>query len=98
MIAMPKSELPTSKRKFGSTTLTPDEAREVGREKRAEIAKAQAEAKAEAEANRESGVDKIATTIPSAGEILPPISVKIAWRHLKLRWKRQQAIYYLFLL
>jgi hypothetical protein len=59
--AMPKSEISTSKRKFGSTTLTPDEAREVGSEKRAEIAKAQAEAKVEAEANRESGVDKIAT-------------------------------------
>jgi hypothetical protein len=40
----------------------------------------------------------VLASIPSAGEILPPISVKIAWRRLKLRLKRQRAIYYLFLL
>ena len=43
MVAIPESELPSKRRKLGST-LTPDEARELGRRKRAEIAKAQAEA------------------------------------------------------
>ncbi|KPI38631.1 Ribosome assembly protein 1 [Cyphellophora attinorum] len=43
MVAIPESELPSKRRKLGST-LTPDEARELARKKRAEIAKAQAEA------------------------------------------------------
>ncbi len=43
MVAIPESELPNRRRKLGST-LTPDEARELARRKRAEIAKAQAEA------------------------------------------------------
>ena len=43
MVAIPESELPNKRRKVGST-LTPDEARELARRKRAEIAKAQAEA------------------------------------------------------
>lgn len=43
MVAIPESELPSKRRKLG-TTLTADEARELGRKKRAEIAKAQAEA------------------------------------------------------
>ena len=43
MVAIPESELPSKRRKLG-TTLTADEARELARKKRAEIAKAQAEA------------------------------------------------------
>ncbi|KAL9623455.1 MAG: hypothetical protein Q9160_002348 [Pyrenula sp. 1 TL-2023] len=43
MVAIPESELPTNKRRNGST-LTAEEARELARRKRAEIAKAQAEA------------------------------------------------------
>lgn len=43
MIAIPESELPANKRRHGST-LTAEEARELARRKRAEIAKAQAEA------------------------------------------------------
>jgi len=52
MVAIPESELPTKRRKAG-TTLTADEARELGRRKRAAIAKAQAEA------NATSGVEDI---------------------------------------
>lgn len=54
MVAIPESELPTNKRRGAGTTLTADEARELGRRKRAEIAKAQAEA------NGENAVDTIA--------------------------------------
>lgn len=43
MVAIPESELPNKRRKLGSS-LTPDEARDLARRKRAEIAKAQAEA------------------------------------------------------
>lgn len=43
MVAIPESELPSKRRKLG-TTLTADEARELARKKRAEIAKTQAEA------------------------------------------------------
>lgn len=43
MVAIPESELPNKRRKLGSM-LTADEARELARRKRAEIAKAQAEA------------------------------------------------------
>lgn len=43
MVAIPESELPTNKRRVGYT-LTAEEAREMARKKRAEIAKAQAEA------------------------------------------------------
>lgn len=43
MVAIPESELPTKRRRAGAT-LTADEARELARKKRAEIAKAQAEA------------------------------------------------------
>ena len=43
MVAIPESELPANKKRVG-TTLTPEEAREIARRKRAEIAKAQAEA------------------------------------------------------
>ena len=43
MVAIPESELPSKKRRAG-TALTAEEARELGRKKRAEIAKAQAEA------------------------------------------------------
>ena len=41
MVSVPESELPENKRKGGST-LSPDEAREMARRKRAEIARAQA--------------------------------------------------------
>ncbi len=53
MVAIPESELPTKRRKLG-TTLTADEARDLARRKRAEIAKAQAEAEGT------TGVDGIA--------------------------------------
>ena len=43
MVAIPESEIPKEKQKNG-TTLSPDEAREMARRKRGEIAKAQAEA------------------------------------------------------
>ena len=43
MVSVPASELPQNKRKAGST-MTPEEARELARKKRAEIAKAQAAA------------------------------------------------------
>jgi len=43
MVAIPESELPSKRRKLGAT-LTADEARELAREKRAQIARAQAEA------------------------------------------------------
>ena len=43
MVAVPESELPSKRRKLG-TALTADEARELARKKRAEIAKTQAEA------------------------------------------------------
>lgn len=50
MVAIPESELPSKRRKLG-TTLTADEARELARQKRAEIAKAQAEAEGPATVN-----------------------------------------------
>ncbi|KIV87820.1 hypothetical protein PV11_03340 [Exophiala sideris] len=50
MVAIPESELPSKRRKLG-TTLTADEARELARQKRAEIAKAQAEAEGAATVN-----------------------------------------------
>ena len=43
MVAIPESELPSKKRRPG-TTLTPEDARELGRQKRAEIEKARAAA------------------------------------------------------
>lgn len=52
MVAIPESELPSKRRKLGAT-LTADEARELARKKRAEIARAQAEAEGS------SGVDSI---------------------------------------
>jgi ribosome assembly protein 1 len=52
MVAVPASELPSKRRKLG-TMLTADEARELARKKRAEIARAQAEA------NGTSGVDSV---------------------------------------
>ena len=50
MVAIPESELPSKRRKLG-TTLTADEARELARQKRAEIAKAQADAEGAASVN-----------------------------------------------
>lgn len=44
MVAVPEKDLPENKTKVGQT-LTPDEARELGRKKRAEIARAQAAAR-----------------------------------------------------
>ncbi|ETN45047.1 uncharacterized protein HMPREF1541_09923 [Cyphellophora europaea CBS 101466] len=62
MVAIPESEMPNKRRKLG-TTLTPDEARELARKKRAEIAKAQAEAE---------GVDGISNGLSNAaiGDVL----------------------------
>lgn len=59
MVAIPESELPINKRRGLGTTLTADEAREMARRKRAEIAKAQAEA------NGESGVDALGSGMNS---------------------------------
>ncbi|EXJ78845.1 elongation factor 2 [Capronia coronata CBS 617.96] len=52
MVAVPESELPSKRRKLGAT-MTADEARDLARRKRAEIARAQAEAEGS------SGVDGI---------------------------------------
>ena len=52
MVAIPESELPSKRRKLG-TTLTADEARELSRKKRAEVAKAQAQA------NGTNGIDGV---------------------------------------
>ncbi|KIX08715.1 uncharacterized protein Z518_03372 [Rhinocladiella mackenziei CBS 650.93] len=51
MVAIPESELPSKRRKLG-TILTADEARELARKKRAEIAKAQADAEGSANVDR----------------------------------------------
>ena len=59
MVAIPESELPNKRRKLGST-LTPDEARELARRKRAELAKAQAEAEGA------NGIDGITNGLSSA--------------------------------
>lgn len=57
MVAIPESELPKERRRNG-TTLSPDEAREMARRKRAEIAKAQAEA---------GGLDRVSETTNGIG-------------------------------
>lgn len=59
MVAIPESELPSKRRKLG-TILTADEARELARKKRAEIAKAQAEA--DSSANVDSITNGMTTT------------------------------------
>ncbi|KIY04018.1 uncharacterized protein Z520_00710 [Fonsecaea multimorphosa CBS 102226] len=59
MVAIPESELPSKRRKLG-TTLTADEARELARQKRAEIARAQAEAEGG------NGVDSITNGLNTA--------------------------------
>ncbi|OAP62834.1 hypothetical protein AYL99_02061 [Fonsecaea erecta] len=59
MVAIPESELPSKRRKLGAV-LTADEARELARKKRAEIAKAQAEAEGVA------GVDSITNGLSTA--------------------------------
>ncbi|KAL2429614.1 Ribosome assembly protein 1 [Exophiala dermatitidis] len=59
MVAIPESELPSKRRELG-TTLTADEARELARKKRAEIAKTQAEA--EGSANVDSITNGLNTT------------------------------------
>ncbi|EXJ84083.1 elongation factor 2 [Capronia epimyces CBS 606.96] len=51
MVAIPESELPSNRRKLGAT-LTADEARELARKKRAEIARAQAQAEGSANVER----------------------------------------------
>lgn len=61
MVSVPESELPTNKKKRG-TMLTPEEAREMGRKKREEIAKAQALDKA----NSDAGVDGISDALGGA--------------------------------
>ncbi|KIW33486.1 uncharacterized protein PV07_00332 [Cladophialophora immunda] len=59
MVAIPESELPSKRRKLG-TILTADEARELARKKRAEIAKAQAETEGA------TGVDTITNGLNTA--------------------------------
>lgn len=58
MVSIPESELPNNKRRGGA--LTAEEARELGRKKRAEIARAQAQA------NGESNVDSVTDALSSA--------------------------------
>lgn len=58
MVSIPENELPTNKRRGGA--LTAEEARELGRKKRAEIAKARAQT------NGEASVDSIADALTSA--------------------------------
>ena len=58
MVSIPESELPANKRRGGA--LTAEEARELGRKKRAEIARAQALASSEA------GVDSVADALSTA--------------------------------
>lgn len=58
MVSIPESELPSNKRRGGA--LTAEEARELGRKKRAEIARAQAQASGEA------SVDSVADALSSA--------------------------------
>lgn len=58
MISIPESELPSNKRRGGA--LTAEEARELGRKKRAEIARAQALASSEA------GVDSVTDALSTA--------------------------------
>jgi ribosome assembly protein 1 len=58
MVSIPESELPANKRRGGM--LTAEEARELGRKKRAEIARAQAQA------NGEANVDSITDALSSA--------------------------------
>ena len=58
MVAIPESELPVNKRRFDAKSLTSDEARDLARRKRAEIAKAQAEA-----ASKSDGITNGITTL-----------------------------------
>ncbi|GAB7357869.1 hypothetical protein MBLNU230_g0040t1 [Neophaeotheca triangularis] len=58
MVSIPESELPNNKRRGG--TLTAEEARELGRKKRAEIARAQAKA------NGETSVETVTEALSSA--------------------------------
>lgn len=58
MVSIPESELPANKRRGGA--LTAEEARELGRKKRAEIARAQAQA------NGDASVDSVADALSSA--------------------------------
>ena len=58
MVSIPESELPANKRRGGM--LTAEEARELGRKKRAEIARAQAQA------NGENDVDSMSEALSSA--------------------------------
>lgn len=62
MVSVPESELPTNKKKRGGM-LTPEEARELGRKKREEIARLQALEGADANA----GVDGISNALGDAG-------------------------------
>ena len=59
MVAIPETELPTNKRRGG--VLTAEEARELGRKKRAEIARAQALA-----AEENNGVDSVTEALSQA--------------------------------
>ncbi|KAF2148257.1 P-loop containing nucleoside triphosphate hydrolase protein [Myriangium duriaei CBS 260.36] len=67
MVAVPESELPANKRKGGA--LTAEEARELGRKKRAEIARAQALANGE-DPDVSSVTDALDTTAIGEGEDL----------------------------
>lgn len=59
MVAIPENELPVNKRRGGA--LTAEEARELGRQKRAEIARAQALA-----AEEDTGVDMVTDALSKA--------------------------------
>lgn len=68
MVAIPESELPKNKRRAGM--MTAEEARELGRRKRAEIAKAQAAAAGE-DASMSSLTDALATTAIGEDDATP---------------------------
>ena len=66
MVSIPASELPQNKRKAGAT-LSPDEARELARKKRAEIAKAQAATEKDT-----NGIDDLGTAFANSNLDDPP--------------------------
>ncbi|OQO14848.1 hypothetical protein B0A48_00230 [Cryoendolithus antarcticus] len=69
MVSIPESELPANKRRGGA--LTAEEARELGRKKRAEIARAQASASTNGDAGMESVTDALSTTAISDEQDVP---------------------------
>ncbi|KAK6439920.1 Cytoplasmic GTPase/eEF2-like protein (ribosomal biogenesis) [Oleoguttula sp. CCFEE 5521] len=69
MVSIPESELPVNKRRGGA--LTAEEARELGRKKRAEIARAQAAASSNGDSGVEIVTDALSTTAISDEQEVP---------------------------